>query len=397
MLNSFSFDKYKGFGDKQEIELKPITLLYGENNSGKSSISRFLPSLKENYKYNDTNFYPIGMLGKANKNFIYGTSRRSSFELNYKDINIKYHFNIINDEVLITQIYIADNDNKQEIFNLDLDSFIYRNDNDENEYILKNMVPFPIKTELCKKLNEKLEKIKNGVFWISPLRYVPKPIEVFNITKIPKKSDGCDSIQVLANSKKGDQKVFKRVDKWIEKIFKQKLDLSFSAVGDYEVFTTNISPINFEMIKVPIAESGMGISQILPILIICAQVIEGEIKNENYLIFENPELHLHDALHQDLAEIFVEVIGQVDITRILIETHSEVLLQAVQLEVIKGKIKSESISINWIKKVEEKNIVEKVIVNNEGQLDENWPVTAFQTSNNLAKKHVLELLSRDEQ
>ncbi|ENV03352.1 MULTISPECIES: AAA family ATPase [Acinetobacter] len=396
MLKSFSLDKYKGFGDRQIVDLKPITLLYGENNSGKSSISRFLPSLKENYKHNNTTFYPIGMLGKANKNFIYGTSRRSSFELSYEDININYQFNIIKDEVLITQIHLADQNSNEEIFDLDLDKFIYRKKSSQEEYILKNMVPFPTNSELCKKLNEKLEKIRNGVLWISPLRYVPQPIEVFSQTKVSKKSNGSDTIQVLANSKKSDQKVFKKVDKWIKKIFNQKLDLSFSAVGDYEVFTTNISPIDFETIKVPIAESGMGISQILPILIICAQVLEGEVNNESYLIFENPELHLHDALHKDLAEIFAEVVNNVASTKILIETHSEVLLQAVQLEVIKGTITPDAVSINWIKKIEERNVVEKVFINNVGQLDENWPVTAFQTSNNLAKKHVLELLAREQ-
>ncbi|HCV3141180.1 TPA: hypothetical protein OV568_003676, partial [Acinetobacter baumannii] len=125
MLNSFSLDKYKGFGDQQLIELKPITLLYGENNSGKSSLARFLPSLKENYKYNHTSFYPIGMLGKANKNFIYGNSRESYFELNYDDMNIKYSFHIINEDVIINQIVIQDIEGNVETFNLDLDSFNY--------------------------------------------------------------------------------------------------------------------------------------------------------------------------------------------------------------------------------------------------------------------------------
>ena len=138
----------------------------------------------------------------------------------------------------------------------------------------------------------------------------------------------------------------------------------------------------------------MGVSQILPILVLCAQLIAGEINQESYLIFENPELHLHDALHKELAQIFAEVINKVNSTKIIIETHSEVLLQAIQLEVIKNVINFDSVSINWVKKIEEKNIVERVNINEDGQLDENWPATAFQTSNNLAKKHVIELLAR---
>ncbi|HCA5722070.1 TPA: AAA family ATPase [Acinetobacter baumannii] len=398
MLNSFSLDKYKGFGDQQLIELKPITLLYGENNSGKSSLARFLPSLKENYKYNHTSFYPIGMLGKANKNFIYGNSRESYFELNYDDMNIKYSFHIINEDVIINQIVIKDIEGNVETFNLDLDSFNYCLElNPQEKFTIKNMIPLLNHSNLCEKLYDKFEKISKGVFWISPLRYIPKPIEVFNNIKMSKESDGADAIQILASSVKGNKKVFKIVDQWIGKIFQQKIDLGFSAVGDYQVFTTNISPISFENIKVPIAESGMGVSQILPILVLCAQLIVGEIKEESYLIFENPELHLHDALHKELAQIFAEVISKVNSTKIIIETHSEVLLQAIQLEVIKNTINFESVSINWIKKIGEKNIVERVNINNDGQLDENWPATAFQTSNNLAKKHVIELLARGQE
>lgn len=398
MLNSFSLDKYKGFGDQQLIELKPITLLYGENNSGKSSLARFLPSLKENYKYNHTSFYPIGMLGKANKNFIYGNSRESYFELNYDDMNIKYSFHIINEDVIINQIVIQDIEGNVETFNLDLDSFNYCLElNPQEKFTIKNMIPLLNHSNLCEKLYDKFEKISKGVFWISPLRYIPKPIEVFNNIKMSKESDGADAIQILASSVKGNKKVFKIVDQWIGKIFQQKIDLGFSAVGDYQVFTTNISPISFENIKVPIAESGMGVSQILPILVLCAQLIVGEIKEESYLIFENPELHLHDALHKELAQIFAEVISKVNLTKIIIETHSEVLLQAIQLEVIKNTINFESVSINWIKKIGEKNIVERVNINNDGQLDENWPATAFQTSNNLAKKHVIELLARGQE
>ena len=256
------------------------------------------------------------------------------------------------------------------------------------------MLPLLNNSNLCRKINEKFEMISKGVFWISPLRYIPKPIEVFNNIKIFTSSDGADAIQIMASSVKGNKRIFEIVDQWIGKIFRQKIELNFSAVGDYQVFTTNISPIGFENISVPIAESGMGVSQILPILVLCAQLIAGEINQESYLIFENPELHLHDALHKELAQIFAEVINKVNSTKIIIETHSEVLLQAIQLEVIKNVINFDSVSINWVKKIEEKNIVERVNINEDGQLDENWPATAFQTSNNLAKKHVIELLAR---
>mgnify|MGYP000843536827 CR=1 FL=1 len=38
MVASFSIGNFKAFAEKQKIPLKPITLIYGANSSGKSSI-----------------------------------------------------------------------------------------------------------------------------------------------------------------------------------------------------------------------------------------------------------------------------------------------------------------------------------------------------------------------
>ena len=44
MINKISFKNYKLFKEKQTLELKPITILIGKNNSGKSAVLK-LPVL----------------------------------------------------------------------------------------------------------------------------------------------------------------------------------------------------------------------------------------------------------------------------------------------------------------------------------------------------------------
>lgn len=39
-VKSISFENYKAFHEKQTMQLKPITILIGKNNSGKSSIAK---------------------------------------------------------------------------------------------------------------------------------------------------------------------------------------------------------------------------------------------------------------------------------------------------------------------------------------------------------------------
>lgn len=43
LIKSFEVQNYKGFRDRQPIELAPLTLLYGENSSGKSALLRLVP------------------------------------------------------------------------------------------------------------------------------------------------------------------------------------------------------------------------------------------------------------------------------------------------------------------------------------------------------------------
>ncbi|PCI51741.1 MAG: hypothetical protein COB45_14140 [Gammaproteobacteria bacterium] len=45
-MNKITFENYKSFKDKQELVIKPITILLGKNSSGKSSIAK-LPSMIE--------------------------------------------------------------------------------------------------------------------------------------------------------------------------------------------------------------------------------------------------------------------------------------------------------------------------------------------------------------
>jgi predicted ATPase len=68
---------------------------------------------------------------------------------------------------------------------------------------------------------------------------------------------------------------------------------------------------------VTIADLGFGVSQLLPILVLCLQAEAGSL-----LIFEQPEIHLHPRIQANLADFFL---GAAQLNRgcILIETHSD--------------------------------------------------------------------------
>jgi len=66
-------------------------------------------------------------------------------------------------------------------------------------------------------------------------------------------------------------------------------------------------------------DMGYGTSQVLPILVRCVQAEAGE-----FILIEQPELHLHPRAQAQLGDLLVETARRG--VRLLIETHSEHLL-----------------------------------------------------------------------
>ena len=91
---------------------------------------------------------------------------------------------------------------------------------------------------------------------------------------------------------------------------------------------------------VSIADVGFGVSQVLPVLV---ALIVGKPGRLVYL--EQPELHLHPraqvALAQELAAAAKRGI------RVVAETHSSLLLLAVQTLVAEGSLPSELVKLHW--------------------------------------------------
>ena len=76
--------------------------------------------------------------------------------------------------------------------------------------------------------------------------------------------------------------------------------------------------------EVLITDLGIGVSQVLPVLVLCYYVPEGST-----IILEQPELHLHPSVQAGLADVFIDVVKNRNV-QILLESHSEHLLRRLQ-------------------------------------------------------------------
>jgi len=127
----------------------------------------------------------------------------------------------------------------------------------------------------------------------------------------------------------------------------------------------------------PMADSGVGLSQVLPIL--SRVLIEGD---ESTILIEQPELHLHPAMQVRLAEFFVCMSGIGK--QIIIETHSEHIVNTIRVlaaEDETGEIAKNS-QIHFIDIDNAKTRIYNLSIQPNGVVP-NWPPSFFGEAMNL--------------
>lgn len=82
--------------------------------------------------------------------------------------------------------------------------------------------------------------------------------------------------------------------------------------------------------EVLLPDVGFGVSQILPVLVLCYSVPRGSI-----IILEQPEIHLHPAVQAALADVFIDAAKRRNI-QIIFESHSEHLLRRFLRRIAEG-------------------------------------------------------------
>lgn len=91
---------------------------------------------------------------------------------------------------------------------------------------------------------------------------------------------------------------------------------------------------------VNIADVGYGVSQVLPVIVALLVASPGQL-----VYIEQPEIHLHPRAQAALAKILAA--GAERGVRVVVETHSTVLLLALQTLVAEGKLSPDLVKLHW--------------------------------------------------
>ena len=173
----------------------------------------------------------------------------------------------------------------------------------------------------------------------------------------------------LQNKQQQDKIAF--INYWLEEfgiiekngsIMAEQIDGAYTNIKLYRTYTERKKKHSTS-----IADLGMGISQLLPIIITTAYYLD-----QNYLIaIEEPESHLHPKLQSALADFMVAAIEKG--VRFLVETHSVYLIRKLEVLLGNKSLATNKLRVCYVNKNPNEAIQDREVVDikvNEDGLDQ---------------------------
>lgn len=369
MINKISFKNYKIFKDKQEVELKPITIVIGKNNSGKSAIVRLPLLIEAAFKTKMQSALAINnggvSFGLDLRDLVYGKATRA-MEFDLETINSKLNIGV----------YVSDDMAKIEHWNYNSEIEIQEETKDRYK-VLKGIANnlsfegFKLVTENKVQCDEITKDFLFETDYIGPIRVIPSPDYRIDPSASDKSGVQGENLyqKLLVDAKTTEQTIIKKVSAWYEKSFEGwgvRVNQDKDPVFQVEIHRDNL--------KQNIKEAGIGIGQVLPI------VTRAMIRCDKptLIMIEEPETHLHPGAHGDLAELFVESTKDDANKNYLIETHSLNFILRLRRLIAEKKISKDKVKIYYVDFLEDENcsIVNDIIIDDKGNVKD-WPDNIF--------------------
>lgn len=340
MLTKMRLENFKSWREL-DIDLAPITLLYGTNSSGKSSILQSLLLLMQTGEKGGGNKVDFG--GNPNDYVNLGSYRETVFNHDIeKDIVIGLQFG---DRFRYYGSTVKIFQQKDEVIIEEdspgwLDFFV------ENSY-----------GEYLNYLGPLRSKAERSYLWSGSTPYRIN-------------TNGENAIAALISSERTDDDLHLGVSRWLAGLGLLE-DFHISPLDSGKRFYEPLGKvINIES---SLLDVGFGVSQVLPVVTLLFFVPENSI-----VLIEQPELHLHPSAQAKLADLFLEVAEKRGL-QLIIESHSEHLLRRMQrriAEVDQPFANPDNIKAYFCEATAEGSKIQAVEVDDYGQI-RNWPENFF--------------------
>ena len=390
-ITQFTMEDVRCFSERQTLEIRPLTFLVGENSTGKTTALACFHVLANYLSDRDMDFnshpYSMGTFRDIVRN---SRPKRETFKLGftykYNNENIKIIVELVEKEAgiepVVSSIIIKLTDGEIIIKTEDtmvprevrLESF----DEESNQYKIVCgtdtlnefpffffFPPFGGKSEgeiaFLKYFEKKGKKSKNSryqpwdtlrtlsVFSTSPVRSRPK--RTYDPTRESRDPEGSDVPMLLMRIEATQKPIWDELKaKLVE--FGKSSGL-FQNIQIKKLGRSLGAPFQLQFkVRGPsanIIDVGYGVSQILPILVHILNPSASDYARRGYprnpvFLLQQPEVHLHPRAQAELSSLLAALASQNN-RYFIIETHSDYMLDRARIEIRKGNICPEDVSL----------------------------------------------------
>ena len=392
MLRKLRIKNFKSWQDTGEITIAPITMFFGGNSSGKTSLLQFLLMLKQtaearNYSGQVLNFDGIVNLGNFNdvvfehdnKNaidFLISASQRRFSRYSCEQISASIVEERKNLVIKSFQVKLPEQDKKREdLIHNEMRKLLKTES--EKDKVLRSMRWAGLISDLTMFID-----------YIGPLRNFPERHYQWKNnfpSEVGRRGEFTVQTIIASNLKNGDLE--KEIASALKKMgliesFKVK-PISKNRDDYYEVRVKKTKTST----EVSLPDVVFGVSQILPIVTSLFQSTEGTT-----LILEQPEIHLHPKAQLELADIIIDAVSKRKI-QVIIESHSEHFLTRIQTRIADATISKDFAKLYFCKNETGASSLEELKINESGDI-ENWPENFFGDMLGEATNRVISYLQR---
>jgi predicted ATPase len=439
MLTKLRIRNFKNWADTSDIRLAPITVFFGSNSSGKSSLIQFLLMLRQTAESPDRRRVlhpgdlntPVELGTFRDLIFAHDLSQEISFSFEWKlpsmlsisdpigkkeysGDSVSFQASIAFDQkdqaprVTCLQYDLTgrqeplrvsmrpagqQNASKQQ-FELEAEPYrLVRNPGrvwklpapvrfygfpDEVSAYFQNA---SFTSTLALSLEQELRRIQ----YLGPLRTVPKRSYIWS-GEVPEHVGWTGDRAIEALLAAADRQInsgYRRRAQPFQAVVARWLQ-QMGLLDSFEVKPIAAHRKEFEVLvrthsaktAVTLPDVGFGVSQVLPVLVQCFYA-----QPHTTLLLEQPEIHLHPSVQMTLADLFIEAVqsregGHDRAIQLIVESHSEHFLRRLQRRVAEQVIDADQVALYFCRRGKDGAVLEPLKVNLFGDI-ENWPEDFF--------------------
>ena len=419
MLKNISAENYRSF-QTLDVDLAPITLFVGPNNSGKSSVISIVRLLSQTLESHDPNVRlllngPLGDFGTY-KDLIHLNQTKKHLKLSFTiqpdekvlypgsddssiEFSLTYKYRPAIKEVVLKSLISRGNrqHHLSAEFNEDSERFQLKkvgntlippgasNSDFMRGFDVRNFIPRMLfssrdaDTEPLYKtvISESRIASRNGfvasrtfqdIDYVGAMRMPPSRTYLYTGERRQKVgANGEHAITMLAmdSIRRGSKSkgIRQGVVKWLAAAGIAS-DIKIVSLSDryFEIHVQH--PVTKEYQN--FADVGYGNSQVIPVLVAGLNSSKGSI-----LISEEPEIHLHPQAQAELGDFFLDLSNKG--VQSIVETHSEHMIVRLQQHVAAGRLNPSSIVIYYVEPTSSGKQLRKLSLDGNGLFTNPWP------------------------